>query len=205
MLRIIPAYAGSTAERSPCRPVDRDHPRIRGEHVAGLPTGHCRSGSSPHTRGARYLPRGSARVAGIIPAYAGSTLYEKRVLDPVADHPRIRGEHSRRVSAKNSAIGSSPHTRGALDEGGVGAGEGRIIPAYAGSTSPSPTTPGSPQDHPRIRGEHKNVHISVNTFEGSSPHTRGALPSRELFSLAVRIIPAYAGSTGRVVDIVQLV
>ena len=42
------------------------------------------------------------------------------------------------------------------------------------------------------------MHISVNTFEGSSPHTRGALPSRELFSLAVRIIPAYAGSTSGV-------
>ena len=36
-------------------------------------------------------------------------------------------------------------------------------------------TPVSRWDHPRIRGEHKQVAISVNTFEGSSPHTRGAL------------------------------
>ena len=50
-------------------------------------------------------------------------------------------------------------------------------------------------DHPRIRGEH-NPHLdTAKGSGGSSPHTRGALQFREPFSLAVRIIPAYAGST----------
>ena len=71
--------------------------------------------------------------------------------------------------------GSSPHTRGA------------------------PVAVQCPcdgvEDHPRIRGEHKQVNISVNTFEGSSPHTRGAPTAINGRRRRRRIIPAYAGST----------
>ena len=72
---------------------------------------------------------------------------------------------------------------------------GRIIPAYAGSTTGRPG--GSPQfrDHPRIRGEHVCDGAPKGGPGGSSPHTRGA----RLMGLTIlhlfRIIPAYAGST----------
>ena len=134
---------------------------------------------------------------GIIPAYAGSTYfaitdracdegssphtrgaraYFPRAREHRRDHPRIRGEHGKR------------DLNGAYARG--------IIPAYAGSTSFSPTpqrreTGSSPhtrgarsayhartskaRDHPRIRGEHLY------------PQT---LPER-----VAGIIPAYAGST----------
>ena len=52
-------------------------------------------------------------------------------------------------------------------------------------------------DHPRIRGEHV---LRNNIFEsqgGSSPHTRGAPERAGGPPAAQRIIPAYAGSTGR--------
>ena len=71
--RIIPAYAGSTRRRCRWLPADRDHPRIRGEHLNRIKNEMPAEGSSPHTRGAR----GSRPVVparhGIIPAYAGST------------------------------------------------------------------------------------------------------------------------------------
>ena len=50
-----------------------------------------------------------------------------------------------------------------------------IIPAYAGSTT--------------------SFNNGVNSFGGSSPHTRGARLVREGAVTPVRIIPAYAGST----------
>ena len=51
-----------------------------------------------------------------------------------SDHPRIRGEHARPPDLPRFGLGSSPHTRGALQVG-VGRAENlRIIPAYAGST-----------------------------------------------------------------------
>ena len=111
------------------------------------------------------------------------------------DHPRIRGEHVGLAWEGVKAVGSSPHTRGAPERSRAGRDPGRIIPAYAGSTPRTRSTPKPPQDHPRIRGEHKTVHISVNTFEGSSPHTRGARSEERIGVIPARIIPAYAGST----------
>jgi len=91
--RIIPAYAGSTGGLRRDRGVHGDHPRIRGEHQSERGKGRGRSGSSPHTRGARVIVVSLWDAMGIIPAYAGSTR-ARRCTGPVrGDHPRIRGEH----------------------------------------------------------------------------------------------------------------
>ena len=174
---IIPAYAGSTSVQRRGRyqtkgssphtrgalstlirrsTTERDHPRIRGEHMENairspinrgiIPayagsTSTCRLstlsiwGSSPHTRGALY--------------YCTSTAFVTQ------DHPRIRGEHRTLLVVLGRVTG--------------------IIPAYAGSTvglngkrllykGSSPHTRGARdgnhardynvRDHPRIRGEH---------------------------------------------------
>ena len=133
-VRIIPAYAGSTA-----RPV---------------PGWDGWEGSSPHTRGAHLRQHGAGVDPGIIPAYAGSTCGLCGELPVDLDHPRIRGEHwsapggSRlrgdhpRIRGEHSigmvigwfGKGSSPHTRGARRSILNRAMESRIIPAYAGST-----------------------------------------------------------------------
>ena len=159
---IIPAYAGSTPSTSGQVGGDADHPRIRGEHnVASCPH-MTRAGSSPHTRGApSQLVDESARPR-IIPAYAGSTTAAPRYARLPADHPRIRGEHPVLVEGHLYVPGSSPHTRGALrpepifrrkDGGssphtrgaraylGAAVPANGIIPAYAGSTSPTARRP----------------------------------------------------------------
>ena len=96
------------------------------------------------------------------------------------DHPRIRGEHSTCHSTASPSSGSSPHTRGALVDGGRSAGRRGIIPAYAGSTDIITATGCRPW--------------------GSSPHTRGA----RFLSASLRripgIIPAYAGSTRLIIS-----
>ena len=151
---IIPAYAGSTSSiASPTRSA-RDHPRIRGEHVA-----------------ADLLHRAQA---GIIPAYAGSTKDPHVLHIRRRDHPRIRGEHEPPADGDVEPIGSSPHTRGARHRAPYPAPEPRIIPAYAGSTVPAPTSTKGFADHPRIRGEHVHVRQLPVREMGSSPHTRGA-------------------------------
>ena len=73
--------------------------------------------------------------------------------------------------------------------------EAGIIPAYAGSTCCYPSSPKSPGDHPRIRGEHPSPTASPWPTPGSSPHTRGAPAGLPTTSNRIRIIPAYAGST----------
>ena len=91
---IIPAYAGSTSMARFCTRSSRDHPRIRGEHRKNSASTLASLGSSPHTRGARHIDRRRLGVAGIIPAYAGSTWTSTGCCAGTRDHPRIRGEHS---------------------------------------------------------------------------------------------------------------
>ena len=131
---IIPAYAGSTACRRQPERRRRDHPRIRGEHCDVHFKRQLVPGSSPHTRGAPLPRHGAALEPGIIPAYAGSTTARAASARSLWDHPRIRGEHYAFRLHGRPCRGSSPHTRGALAEAGVGHRLTGIIPAYAGST-----------------------------------------------------------------------
>ena len=154
-LGIIPAYAGSTYFARYGYACNRDHPRIRGEHLVMAVDWDLAAGSSPHTRGAPFDVSVDLGVCGIIPAYAGSTAE--------ADGARLEAE------------GSSPHTRGALLHHQQCRDRRGIIPAYAGSTRIDPRGPGCRRDHPRIRGEHPQDDDVRVYYYGSSPHTRGAL------------------------------
>ena len=71
----------------------------------------------------------------------------------------------------------------------------RIIPAYAGSTGHHRRRSAGLRDHPRIRGEHPRAPVTIDQGAGSSPHTRGARLLYYDTDSAIRIIPAYAGST----------
>ena len=76
--RIIPAYAGSTEYARSVPLSVPDHPRIRGEHSNAALYGRSWSGSSPHTRGARFSLGCDGSSVGIIPAYAGSTFEDRQ-------------------------------------------------------------------------------------------------------------------------------
>ena len=213
---IIPAYAGSTSRSSAICFCCTDHPRIRGEHQSPSYPISPRTGSSPHTRGARSCSQANHTRRGIIPAYAGSTILEFRTRRICSDHPRIRGEHEEHPTVSPSTEGSSPHTRGAHFATAAFHVSLRIIPAYAGSTSALaaqvgvdlriiPAYAGSTRwrfrrismstDHPRIRGEHGVGLSNRRRSEGSSPHTRGAPGFGAVVDPERGIIPAYAGST----------
>ena len=215
-IRIIPAYAGSTAQYRNIVKWQKDHPRIRGEH-----------------RWSEFSP---TAPGWIIPAYAGSTYGRFRRAAAQPDHPRIRGEHEPRSYRRHPKAGSSPHTRGARGAAGHHPADPRIIPAYAGSTVYLAILAAAVKDHPRIRGEHvaeasgedrkrgiipayagstsagvvqvrgrrdhprirgehgRRVAPRADTV-GSSPHTRGARRRRPHPNVDRGIIPAYAGST----------
>ena len=72
--RIIPAYAGSTIHVVLPSTHMRDHPRVCREHSVSTDTALPLMGSSPRMRGAPFGMVLGLAFAGIIPAYAGSTL-----------------------------------------------------------------------------------------------------------------------------------
>ena len=130
---IIPAYAGNTVRVQPTVLRTRDHPRVCGEHSRYSLALVTAVGSSPRMRGTPVLVywcavahRGSSprmrgtpsaicccpSVAGIIPAYAGNTLYRMQLFERYRDHPRVCGEHLVFANTLMKGAGSSPRMRG---------------------------------------------------------------------------------------------
>ena len=95
---IIPAYAGNT--RVPCiRPAGvGDHPRVCGEHVGCQRAWSYDPGSSPRMRGTLKGATCYEMCKGIIPAYAGNTKLLLRRHHWRRDHPRVCGEHTKRLA-----------------------------------------------------------------------------------------------------------
>ena len=131
---IIPAYAGNTKLDSTSRKCGRDHPRVCGEHEAGLDITEMRAGSSPRMRGTLRARFAASIPRGIIPAYAGNTWAAASVPGLLWDHPRVCGEHEPRQLLGKRGEGSSPRMRGTPSVSLRYICESRIIPAYAGNT-----------------------------------------------------------------------
>ena len=93
--------------------------------------------------------------------------------------------------------GSSPHTRGLPRRAPRGPAHRGIIPAHAGFTDMCVLRLSVCRDHPRTRGVYGPARRSVLCPAGSSPHTRGLLPSSHGHAGSTRIIPAHAGFTPR--------
>ena len=172
-------------------------------------------GSSPLARGARDVDVGEDPEPGLIPARAGSTSSSGTPGGGESAHPRSRGEHTADDTTSSMQRGSSPLARGALiardvnrfyrgssplARGAPGAcrcgGRGRrLIPARAGSTSPSGPASTTSAAHPRSRGEHRRWTACRRSLTGSSPLARGALRQGPPRPCLGRLIPARAGST----------
>ena len=74
MAGIIPAYAGNTFSSEKQIGLQRDHPRVCGEHFFERKAYWIAKGSSPRMRGTLSILFLSVVAVGIIPAYAGNTL-----------------------------------------------------------------------------------------------------------------------------------
>ena len=194
-LGIIPAYAGSTCTAT--RPSSRpgDHPRVCGEHLDIICEDHEVEGSSPRMRGALPYVQRMKITAGIIPAYAGSTVCSSSRLSAARDHPRVCGEHLPLQPSRGDWIGSSPRMRGAPNTYFGSIKVSRIIPAYAGSTAKWLPCGARSKDHPRVCGEHSHIAGKILILKGSSPRMRGARFWFYRVTPFRGIIPAYAGST----------
>ena len=173
------------------------HPRIRGERVLRLAEIDRQAGSSPHTRGTPVSRCADDHQCRFIPAYAGNAAWGATLRAAASVHPRIRGE--RKYLSKLDAIdhGSSPHTRGTLDDKTLMVPRDRFIPAYAGNACRCRPWRAICTVHPRIRGERPLKLAARLHAHGSSPHTRGTRLPALSCPRDRRFIPAYAGNAAR--------
>ena len=151
--RITPAYAGKRVRYQERLGRGEDHPRICGEKHTPMQGMKRLLGSPPHMRG-KDLPIDTERdEAGITPAYAGKSPFQKRYHAGYRDHPRICGEKFLCGHRKGQVLGSPPHMRGKDTELQRLADYLRITPAYAGKSCARGRYSYSGRDHPRICGE----------------------------------------------------
>ena len=130
----------------------------------------------------RREPCCALRRIGIIPACAGNTKWIEA--NPEAwqgSSPRVRGTQAL-VHAVDALLG--------------------IIPACAGNTPRRNSRRRSSWDHPRVCGEHGERGDSGVTTPGSSPRVRGTLEHNRGWPAGMGIIPACAGNTSLVNQIV---
>ena len=174
---LIPACAGSTPWcRS--RVTRREaHPRMHGEHLNTLMESRQRPGLSPHARGALPHRRPLRFDHRLIPACAGSTSDHPSQESAAAAHPRMRGEHDAVSWGLPWWWGSSPHARGARSPLALGAVQGRLIPACAGSTRGLRNARHDVAAHPRMRGEHHQTAEPVLQDPGLIPACAGSTAS----------------------------
>ena len=97
--RFIPAPAGNTFSRRPCRLTAPVHPRACGEHSRCLFICDRITGSSPRLRGTHQEGERAAGLLRFIPAPAGNTYAVEFLTLTLPVHPRACGEHLRRARA----------------------------------------------------------------------------------------------------------
>ena len=108
----------------------------------------------------------------------------------------MRGEHPDKSDQVVLSAGSSPLARGTRQNLSPKNLNVRIIPACAGNTRSDQRADAATPDHPRLRGEHRDVERLDLYRRGSSPLARGTPESLGHAPTRRRIIPACAGNTG---------
>ena len=118
--RFIPAYAGNSCLGLTFGVSEPVHPRLRGELDYLQGSSDTANGSSPLTRGTRFLNGAPVRIDRFIPAYAGNSGLKSWIRSAEAVHPRLRGELARSCRDQQRYR--------------------RFIPAYAGNSLKMVTT-----------------------------------------------------------------
>ena len=95
--RITPACAGNTSAISRYALLHRDHPRLRGEYGRNRRNNRGIIGSPPLARGILSPKSSSSHGQRITPACAGNTYNRFTFLHAKWDHPRLRGEYTKKI------------------------------------------------------------------------------------------------------------
>ena len=114
VVRITPAYAGTTRTRSRSVCMLWDHPRLCGDHLTEQYVYSFDDGSPPLMRGPQAIWPLDQGYGRITPAYAGTTFKKACQLSKSGDHPRLCGDHSSWPSGSSDSGGSPPLMRGPL-------------------------------------------------------------------------------------------
>ena len=146
---------------------------MRGEYSNRWRSDTKLQGSPPLARGVHFTEGLENEEKRITPACAGSTHKARRYEIRNKDHPRLRGEYFCAHPRVQVFSGSPPLARGVPNSFNSQALQIRITPACAGSTSVITFLFLLSRDHPRLRGEYRQILQHRLPLQGSPPLARG--------------------------------
>ncbi len=114
--------------------------------------------------------------------------------------PACAGKTQGVLLGLSAAGGSSPRVRGKLDSCFAVDSFFGLIPACAGKTGAKCRATSASPAHPRVCGENDFEDVPLSTEIGSSPRVRGKLGRGLRRRSLLRLIPACAGKTRRLVQ-----
>ena len=193
--RFIPADAGNTTGQMRWCCHSPVHPRGCGEYGGILGRSALDAGSSPRMRGILQQARAPTQWQRFIPADAGNTEQPSMACQYLPVHPRGCGEYEKSTQTRVIVGGSSPRMRGIPEYQTSASYIRRFIPADAGNTPASRSSPALKTVHPRGCGEYIRRCMVCADSNGSSPRMRGILQLLKTLAAALRFIPADAGDT----------
>ncbi len=170
---ITPAGAGSGQNYASLIVADGDHPRGRGEWFLKSLEKFLILGSPPRARGVGMREKVHNGRQGITPAGAGSGPVPSVYAAITEDHPRGRGEWASKRADELREQGSPPRARGVVMLAAQAELPGGITPAGAGSGVFYKLLLRVGQDHPRGRGEWRELKAHASFKVGSPPRARG--------------------------------
>ena len=192
---LIPACAGKTGVKATRCPGKTAHPRVCGENPTVAGAGVGAGGSSPRVRGKPTTRYAAHKAARLIPACAGKTSLRVQRRWKSRAHPRVCGENAVNILSNPGLAGSSPRVRGKHRDVNRFVSCRGLIPACAGKTLSTTTSPKTLRAHPRVCGENRPSGIACSPIVGSSPRVRGKPDTRPGRRRPCRLIPACAGKT----------
>ena len=168
---------------------------MRGEYTHETRASVTELGSPPLARGIPPIDPHRTKDGRITPACAGNTVFFFISAIGEEDHPRLRGEYSRKCPTNHILRGSPPLARGIPIKAKITRSSSRITPACAGNTSGFSGFCSSCKDHPRLRGEYWKFWKFRQDWKGSPPLARGIQLDPINLCKHIRITPACAGNT----------
>ena len=191
----IPAWAGETTRTDTDGRHRGAHPRVGGGDSVHVSARVHARGPSPRGRGRHRLWVRESHIFGPIPAWAGETSRQNRLLKARWAHPRVGGGDVRRLTAIEATTGPSPRGRGRRPGPTRTAGTAGPIPAWAGETACMSARASTLAAHPRVGGGDTGCGCASLTYSGPSPRGRGRRQHRPAADPGGGPIPAWAGET----------
>ncbi len=191
--KVLPARAGVSRWPTRSRSSRSGPPRASGGQPPLRLKIHDRPWSSPRERGSAGARTARAREGCVLPARAGVSRSASGTSSAPTGPPRASGGQPAARAAARVPVASSPRERGSAVPSPPSTRGGRVLPARAGVSRPTPRRTPTSSSPPRASGGQPQSPGPLRRILRSSPRERGSAGDNTTSAGHKEVLPARAG------------